>query len=541
MMKRIKSVFSILFCILFIGAFVDMPVYAEGTTMIYLSEKDLGVGDTLTMTVNGSEKSTITVRYNASVLNFSNCDASGYTTNGNAITFTGKSAKITFKAASQGTSNLIVASDTLTGASTAVNVSGSGGGNTSSDSNSDNSSSESNAATEAEPSESETSEEAEQPADDPNAASGDFSYEGVAYVISERFSEKEMPAGFTKSALEIHGKTYNEPTSDAMTLLYLKPEANTEGTGTFFVYDTAGDTVSPMQLLGDLEHYVILMQPDEFFAQGLIDAEITVQDVTCRAYQMNGVQNDFYFVYGTNESQATGWYQYDAAQGTLQRVNTDLISLSGQESQGTDGTEGTDGNTDDGAASTEEDKEPLVDKLIEQFGDVRLILAVMIFALAVLIIIIIYILVFRKDEDEDVFIGADDDDSDINLIGSDADGLLDAGEVGIEEDQASAVVEEHEAAPERRGLRKAQKRDEDDEADDLDDEDGHEEKKPPKKRKLFFTKNRQDDIWSEPEDDSSSIFDNDDEYEKFFQRVRNNAKETKPDDGTLDVIDLNEL
>ena len=205
-MKRFQTIFAILLSVLFIGAFFEMPVYADGTTMIYLSEKDLGVGDTLTMTVNGSEKSTITVRYNASVLNFTNCDASGYTTNGNAITFTGKSAKITFKAASEGTSNLIVASDTLTGASTAVNVAGSGGGNTSSNDN--DASAENNAAPAEDASEPEESTSEEQPAEeDASAASGDFTHEGIAYVVSERYNESEMPAGFSSTTIEIHGQT----------------------------------------------------------------------------------------------------------------------------------------------------------------------------------------------------------------------------------------------------------------------------------------------------------------------------------------------
>ncbi len=554
MSNHIKKVLLVALCVLGLSLSSDLTAYADGTTMIYLSEKDIGVGDTFEMKVNGSEKSTITVRYNASILNFTNCDAAGYTTNGNAITFSGKSATITFKATAEGKSNLIVASDKLTGASTAVNV---GAGSSSSQSNNEESNDSSQAAndsnqaangaeTEQDNAEASTNNNDEGNSTDAQASSsqpadgGDFSYNGVAYVVSERFKDSEVPAGFTKKTVEIHGSSYNEPVNDTMTLLYLKPASNTSGSGEFYVYDTENDSVSPMQLLGDNEHYVILMPPGSLLQKNMVEAEISVGDKTCKGYRIGDVENDFYFVYGMNESQTVDWYQYDAATGTIQRVNTELFSIADDSEDEGEG----DGSETEGEGDDSKSKESFFEMLQSKLGNVRLVLALLIFVLAVLIIVIIDLLVFRRNDDDDEVFGDDegDDDGDIELIGTDKDGLLDVDEVRLEDDSASEPsngVDAGEASKSKKnGTKQASAKAEDEEDDEEDDDDGDVKQK--KKRPLFFRKKKQDDIWSEPDASENSLFDDEDEYEKFFRRVRSNS-DNASDGERVDVIDLNDL
>ena len=65
---------------------LSFPCFAEGTTTIHMSADSLSVGDTLSVTVTASESGSISLRYNADVLQFAGSSAS-YTTDGNTITF----------------------------------------------------------------------------------------------------------------------------------------------------------------------------------------------------------------------------------------------------------------------------------------------------------------------------------------------------------------------------------------------------------------------------------------------------------------------
>lgn len=69
-----------------------------GTTTIAVSSSSMEVGDRLTVTVKPSADGTIRLRYNGSVLRLTNCDASGYTTAGSEVTYTGGEATLTFEA-----------------------------------------------------------------------------------------------------------------------------------------------------------------------------------------------------------------------------------------------------------------------------------------------------------------------------------------------------------------------------------------------------------------------------------------------------------
>lgn len=98
---------------------------ATGTTTMYLSSNSPKVGETLKVTVTGSASSTITVKYNATILNFVSCDVNGYTQSGNTVSFAAKSGSIDFKLAESGSANIIVSSDTLSGCSAQISVTGS--------------------------------------------------------------------------------------------------------------------------------------------------------------------------------------------------------------------------------------------------------------------------------------------------------------------------------------------------------------------------------------------------------------------------------
>ena len=201
---------------------VPMCVRAEGTTTIHVSSSNVTVGDTLSVTVTATESGSISLTYNAEVLQFSDCSTT-YTTNGNVVTFDGSSATIRFSCIAQGNSSLIVSSPTVTGSSTSIRVGG----------------------------QSTTPVTDTQPTSTSDDVEGQFQIDGVGYVVSERYPDSAIPAGFEKVKVNIDGYAYRELSNGTITLLYLKKASDIASDGIFYMYDAATNQVSPFVMLGD--------------------------------------------------------------------------------------------------------------------------------------------------------------------------------------------------------------------------------------------------------------------------------------------------
>lgn len=126
-MKRIsKLAMAVLLLAVMMFANVE-TVCAQGSTTIYLSTNDaIGVGDSVSVTIKGTESSSVTVKYTDAVLSFVSCTNDSYKTDGNSIIYTGKEATIKFSGKADGKANVIVSSDALTGSSAQITVSGGG-------------------------------------------------------------------------------------------------------------------------------------------------------------------------------------------------------------------------------------------------------------------------------------------------------------------------------------------------------------------------------------------------------------------------------
>ena len=177
--------------------------------------------------------------------------------------------------------------------------------------------------------------------------SGDsITIDGASYRISEEFSDEDIPAGFERADFEYKGKPYKGISFQHghLGMYYL---VNDAGESRFFVYDADRDKFFPYVRLNSGDHYIILMvvpnaaiPPDNYK-----EASVAVGDwATVSAYQFAGpadkeivkfdnpeeeaaynAESDFYLFYGMDDTGVSGWYQYDAKQGTYQRFNQDAI------------------------------------------------------------------------------------------------------------------------------------------------------------------------------------------------------------------------
>ncbi len=396
MYKMRKVVASLLLAVLVLFS-LPLVGLCEGTTMIKLSKSSVDVGSSVTVTVTASASSSITVKYNTSVLNFNSCDTS-YRTSGNTVVFNGTSANISFIGAAEGTSNIVVSGDALTGSSTTVTV-----GTTSSSDNTDS---------DEETTTTETSSVVLKSYGISYTASSDsdadYTIDGEDYVLSERFSTGEIPSGFAKKSITIHNKSIGVVSNDNLTLVYLKLASNTAGSGVFYLYDETSDSVSDLVMLGEGENAVILENPDSMLSASLYETTYVGDEFSCKAYQLTGGSNGFYYFYGLGSDGTANWYSYDSEYKTMQRVNADLFA----ETTVTESTEVTEEE-----ATPEEDEEEtfsfdlssITDKL-----DNKTIMAILIFIVVLVAVIIINVLLFKKTDD-DVFDEDDDDEFEDSL------------------------------------------------------------------------------------------------------------------------------
>ena len=333
MIKLFKRAVSFAAIAVMVFAF-NIVAMAQGTTTINVSKSSASVGDSITVSITATESGTITVKYTASMLSLSSCSVSGYTSEGNAVSFSGKQGDIVFSAAAEGTASIIVSSSANSGSSTTLTI----GGSSSSSSTSTASESTTEETTTTEETVEENTETTEETTEETTATTtstsgvgtlnsdGGFDIDGVAYVVSERFSDSDMPAGFSKTTVTIGSSTYSEPTNGSLTLLYLKPADNTSGSGVFYLYNAEAGTVSPFLMLGTADSYVIVSDNGSAPTSAFTATTLDVNGGTATAYTIDGAE--FFYVYGTNQDGASGWFVYDSTYKTVSRVDESALSTS---------------------------------------------------------------------------------------------------------------------------------------------------------------------------------------------------------------------
>lgn len=358
---KIKNYISGLVAVIILCV-ASVTVNAEGTTTIHLSDSSLQTGETLVVTVKGTQEGRITVRYNAQVLSYESCNVSNVATQGNEVTFTAESGEIHFLAYASGNSSIIVSSDVMKGSSTKVSVAGETIGTE-----------ETTDTTVVDTTQEETGEQPLMVI--PNI----FEINGEKYVVSERFTKNEIPTGFAKTEVMVDGKPYQELSNGNLLLLYLKPENNTAGKGEFYIYQNNQQTVVPLTRIGEEDHYVIPITPTEPLSSDWKQASVTIEEQTIPAYVTEDSQ-EFYYIYGCNQEGALGWYQYDLTENTIQRLNETTV------------------------VEAVETELPVDEKVQNQkdYGFLRYVVAILVFVLVVVIVLAINLKLKLIEKEEEI-------------------------------------------------------------------------------------------------------------------------------------------
>lgn len=238
----------------------------------------------------------------------------------------------------------------------------------------------------------------------------------TTYHIADNFTEEQIPADFTEATVnfrgaECRGLTFNKGT---ISLIYLETDNVDATTGRFFIYDETRDVVYDFMKFtaGESSYAIPLLAPlDSVLPESYVQVSLQMPENTVMtAYQLpaeDGEEaSDFYIFYGVNQDGTEGWYQYDAAEGTYQRVNGNI-------------TETADSSSDDLAALQSE-----YDELSKKYKDAksfsRNMIAVIIFVLAIAAVVILNIVLFgRKKKGKDALLEDDDSENEESEYESD--------------------------------------------------------------------------------------------------------------------------
>ena len=355
-------------------------------------------------------------------------------------------------------------------------------------------------------------------------SAADVVINNTTYHIADNFTEEQIPADFTEATVhfrgtECRGLTFNKGT---ISLIYLETDNVDATTGRFFIYDETRDVVYDFMKFtaGESSYAIPLLAPlDSVLPESYVQVSLQMPENTVMtAYQLpaeDGEEaSDFYIFYGVNQDGTEGWYQYDAAEGTYQRVNGNI-------------TETADSSSDDLAALQSE-----YDELSKKYKDAksfsRNMIAVLIFVLAIAVVIILNIVLFgRKKKGKDELLEDDDPE-------------LDEPEDEDDEANEETETEKKPLLGKIHGFRKKEKNE--DEDDYFDDEEEYIEEDHPINRAYREWNDYEDEI---PSTSEKSVTEEKSEKKSSTENEKmdvpqKNETSVKNEKG-MEVFDLNDL
>ena len=355
-------------------------------------------------------------------------------------------------------------------------------------------------------------------------SAADVVINNTTYHIADNFTEEQIPADFTEATVNFRGTECRGLTFDkgTISLIYLETDNVDATTGRFFIYDETRDVVYDFMKFtaGESSYVIPLLAPlDSVLPESYVQVSLQMPENTVMtAYQLpveDGEEaSDFYIFYGVNQDGTEGWYQYDAAEGTYQRVNGNI-------------TETADSSSDDLAALQSE-----YDELSKKYKDAksfsRNMIAVLIFVLAIAVVVILNIMLFgRKKKGKDEL--SEDDDPE-----------LDEPEDEDDEANEETETEKKPLLGKFHGFRKKEKNE--DEDDYFDDEEEYIEEDHPINRAYREWNDYEDEI---PSTSEKSVTEEKSEKKSSTENEKmdvpqKNETSVKNEKG-MEVFDLNDL
>lgn len=277
---------------------------------------------------------------------------------------------------------------------------------------------------------------------------GSVTVGGVKYTIDSGYSSDIIPAGFDASVVSYEGSDVLAAVSTKYnaTLFYLM---NDKGEGSFFLYDSGNKSFFPYKAVESGGNRYILADGANADKQpsGCTSGQITVNGVTLDAL-ISDDNGDFAYFYAINDKGISGWYCYDKAENTVQRMFTVAMGEKPDETTApepvtTDSDEQTE--TEDGRLSSLENDN---NNLKKDYSDLKktrnLIIAIASVLLVVMLVIIVVMAAHKSEKKRAIDLDVDDLADEEDAIE-----IADAEMAAVGEAVSEAIVSE-ETEPEAR-------------------------------------------------------------------------------------------
>lgn len=145
---------------------------------------------------------------------------------------------------------------------------------------------------------------------------------GVAYTLTDGFADGDIPGGYSRTTISLDGQERQMVANEAgsITLGYLK---DAEGTGDFFLYNGEDATFAPYEeiAISDTTSIIVLSDTSKVkLPDTYQEAKLTLNEKDFPVWQ-DSTKEGYYVLYAMNNNGETGYYQYDTAENTYQRVD----------------------------------------------------------------------------------------------------------------------------------------------------------------------------------------------------------------------------
>lgn len=145
---------------------------------------------------------------------------------------------------------------------------------------------------------------------------------GVAYTLTDGFADGDIPGGYSRTTISLDGQERQMVANEAgsITLGYLK---DAEGTGDFFLYNGEDATFAPYEeiAISDTTSIIVLSDTSKVkLPDTYQEAKLTLNEKDFPVWQ-DSTKEGYYVLYAMNNNGEPGYYQYDTAENTYQRVD----------------------------------------------------------------------------------------------------------------------------------------------------------------------------------------------------------------------------
>lgn len=154
-------------------------------------------------------------------------------------------------------------------------------------------------------------------------AAGDMQVEvnGETYTLTDNFADADIPSGYSRTTVSLDGQDRQMATNESGTI-YLGYLLDSQNLGDFFIYNEENATFSPYEQISisDTTSIVVLSDTSKVkLPKTYQEAKLTLNEKDFPVW-MDTEHEGYYILYAINNNGETGYYQYDTAEGTYQRV-----------------------------------------------------------------------------------------------------------------------------------------------------------------------------------------------------------------------------